>query len=88
MSRTNMPAFTAEASLSPTRGRYGTAGMGAGPDAGGAVVPQFSWCYYTYVGLHMNPMKRCCVCDDYGGGCVCRTARGPVLFPSHGEPSD
>jgi hypothetical protein len=83
-----MPDFTAEASLAPTRGRYGTAGMGAGPDGSGAVVPQFSWCYYTYVGLHMNPMKRCCVCDDYGGGCVCRTARGPVLFPSDGEPVD
>ena len=83
-----MPDFTAEASLAPTRGRYGAARMSAAPDGSGVVVPQFSWCYYTYVGLNMNPMKRCCVCDDYGGGCVCRTARGPVLFPSVGEPVD
>jgi hypothetical protein len=85
MKRINIPDFTAEASLAETRGRYGMAGRTA-PVGHGAVVPQFSWCYYTYVGLHMNPMKRCCVCDEYGGGCVCRTERGPVLFPPQGEP--
>jgi hypothetical protein len=87
MKKTNIPAFTAEASLAEARGRYSTAGAPAAA-GGGAVIPQFSWCYNTYVGLNMNPMKRCCVCDEYGGGCVCRTARGPVLFPSPGEPVD
>lgn len=88
MSKTNIPEFTAEASLAATRGRYGAAGMGAAPNGSSVVVPQFSWCYYTYVGLNMNPMKRCCYCDDFGGGCVCRTAGGPVLFPPRGEPTN
>jgi hypothetical protein len=78
MSRINIPDFTAEASLAATRGRYSAAGMGAAPDGRGAVAPQFSWCYYTDVGL-----KRCCYCDEFGGGCVCRTAfpRIPIQSP-------
>ena len=88
MKKLNIPDFTAEASLAETRGRYGMAGTGAAPGGGGAVVPQFSWCYYTYVGFNMNPMKRCCVCDEYGGGCVCQTVHGLNLFPSEGEPGD
>ena len=88
MKTMNMPGFAAEASLAATRCLYGAAGMGAAPDGSGAVVPQFSWCYYTYVGLNMNPMMRCCNCDEYGGGCVCRTARGPILIPPVGEPTD
>jgi hypothetical protein len=88
MNSPNIPHFTAETSLAATRGPYGTARTGATADGSGAVVPQFSWCYYTYVGLKMNPMKRCCVCDEFGGGCVCRTVGGPILFPSIGEPID
>jgi hypothetical protein len=88
MKTMTMPGFTADASLVATRGLYGTAGMGAAPDGSGTVVPQFSWCYYTYVGLNMNPMKRCCYCDEYGGGCVCRTVGGHTLFPPDGEPTD
>jgi hypothetical protein len=69
MSRINIPDFTAEASLAATRGRYGTAGMGAGPDGSGAVVPQFSWCFISNI---YPGTLRCCNCDEYGGGCVCR----------------
>jgi hypothetical protein len=82
------PGFTAEASLAPTGGHYGAVEMGGAQDGSGAVAPQFSWCYNTYVGLNMNPMMRCCTCDEYGGGCMCRTARGPILIPRMGEPTD
>jgi Subtilase family len=37
---------------------------------------------------NQTPMMRCCICDEYGGGCVCRTARGPILIPRMGEPTD
>jgi hypothetical protein len=84
----NMPGFTAEASLAGARGRYGTAGMGVAPVGSGAVVPQLSWCYYTYVGLNENPVKRCCYCDEYGGGCVCRSVGVHNLFPPDGGPTD
>jgi hypothetical protein len=80
-----IPHFTAEASLAVTRGRYSSAGKAA-PDRGGAIIPQFSWCYTTYVGFKMNPMKRCCVCSDYTGACVCRTLPGPTLFPPDVDP--
>ena len=73
-----MPGFTAEASLSGS-GPYYVPRRAAAEASGGALVPQFSWCYYTDT---TPAIKRCCYCDEFGGGCVCRNAKPPLtLFP-------
>jgi hypothetical protein len=82
MSRMNIPDFTAEASLTRTSAHYCTAGIGAAQDASGAVVPQFSWCFLS--NIYPGTWK-CCTCDEYGGGCVCRYKWHNLFPPENGE---